>query len=152
MDRLDEVVQDKVRQLLAANKTMFLSTSASDSPWVAGTFFAESDLFRLTVMLETTGKSLSNIQANRQVAVVVSSGSAFEPFLQGEGDAVVLYGESDLQATRNALLAKAPEIEPLLQFPVAAVTLNIRRWRATDVLAGWVPGKVLMPHLDAAHA
>jgi hypothetical protein len=152
VDRLDEVVQDKVRQLLAANKTMFLSTSASDSPWVAGTFFAESDLFRLTMILETTGKSLANIQANRKVAIVVSSGSAFEPFLQGEGEAVVLYGDGDIDATKNALLAKAPEIEPLLRFPVAAVTLDIRRWRATDVLAGWVPGKVLMPQMDAAPA
>jgi len=139
-----EAVDAKVRDLLATNKTMFLSTSANDHPWVAGVFFAESDPFHLAVLLETTGKTLANIRANANVAVVISDGSAFTPFLQGEAAAIVL-SDHELEATKDALRAKAPEIEPLLQYPAVAIRLSIRRWRATDVMSGWIPGKEFIP-------
>jgi len=141
----DVAVTDMVRELLATNKTMFLSTSANDHPWVAGVFFAESDVFNLTLLLETGGRTLANIRANSHVAVVVSSGSAFAGYLQGEANAVLLSGDGELEATKNALRTKAPEIEPLLQYPGVAVRLSIRRWRATDVMSGWIPGKELLP-------
>jgi hypothetical protein len=140
-------VQSKVRELLDTHKTMFLSTAANDRPWVAGTFFTDSDIFNLTLLLETTGRTLSNIKANPNVAIVISSGSAFAPFLQGEADALLLAGEDELEATKNALRTKAPEVEPLLQYPGAPVRLLIRRWRVTDVMMGWIPGKELTPSM-----
>jgi hypothetical protein len=140
-----EAVDAKVRGLLATNKTMFLSTSANDHPWVAGVFFAESDPFHLIVLLETTGKTLSNIRANSNVAVVISDGSAFTPFLQGDASALLLDSDDELEAAKRVLRAKAPEIEPLLQYPSVAVRLSVRRWRATDVMSGWIPGKELIP-------
>jgi hypothetical protein len=78
------------------------------------------------------------------VAVVVSAGTPYEPFLQGEGQAVVLTDERELEATKNALRAKVPEIEPFLQAPIVAVSLRLRRWRVTDVPNGWLPGKELV--------
>jgi hypothetical protein len=137
-------VASAIGELLAANKTMSLSTSANDNPWVAGVYFAESDLFHLTVILETTGRSLSTIRANPNTAVMLSSGSAFALYVQGEADAHVLDSPADLAAAKNALLAKAPEIE-LLQYQATAVTLSIRRWRAIDVVIGWKTGRELVP-------
>ena len=140
-----EVVEGKVRSVLASRRTMFLGTAADNRPWVAGVFYAEAGLFTLALVLETHGTTLANVRANPYVAFTVSSGSAFEPFLQGDGEAVVLTGEDALDATKNALRAKAPEIEPLLQAPITAVSLRVRQWRATDVTIGWLPGKVLAP-------
>ena len=140
----DDEVKNTVRELLATNKTMFLSTSANDRPWVAGVYFAESDPFHLTLILETAGRSLANIRANPNVAVTVSSRSPFDLYLQGEGDAEMLDNDEQLEAAKHAVRAKAPEIE-LLKFRAAAVRLTIRHWRATDVTIGWRPGKELMP-------
>ena len=138
-----QAVAAKVRGVLASRRTMFLGTAAADRPWVAGVFFAESDLFTLALVLETSGTTLANIRANPNVALAVSSGSPFEPFLQGDAEAVILTGEDALEATKQALRAKAPEIEPFFQAPLTAVSLRVRRWRATDVASGWLPGKVL---------
>lgn len=136
-----EVVEDLVRRLLAAAPTMYLSTTANDEPWGAGTFFAESDLFHLSVVLEAHGRTLNNIRRNPRVAMVVSSGNPFEPFLQGAADAELLDGGDNLKATTDALRTKAPQIEPLLSVPMVAVQLHVRRWRATDVVNGWLPAK-----------
>jgi nitroimidazol reductase NimA-like FMN-containing flavoprotein (pyridoxamine 5'-phosphate oxidase superfamily) len=123
---------------------MFLSTSADDRPWVAGVYFAESDPFHLTLVLEAAGRSLANIRANPNIAVTISSSSPFDLYLQGEGDAELLDNDEQLEAAKTAVRAKAPEIE-LLKFRAAAVRLTIRHWRATDVTIGWRPGKELMP-------
>ena len=133
-----------MRELLATNKTLVLSTSASDRPWIAGVYFAESDPFHLTLILETAGRSLANIRVNPNVAVTVSLRSPFELYLQGEGDAEVLDTDAQLAAAKDAVQAKAPEIE-LLKFQAVAVRLTIRHWRATDVMIGWRPGKELLP-------
>jgi Pyridoxamine 5'-phosphate oxidase len=137
-------IQEKVRSVLAGRATLFLSTAAQDAPWGAGTFFAEDGLFELAIVLEPHGTTLANLRANPRVAVVVSSGSPFEPFLQGEGTAAELTEEAEVEATKAGLLAKAPEVAPFLQTPLVAVALRIRRWRATDVASGWLPGKVLL--------
>lgn len=133
-----------VRRLLAGARTMYLSTTSGDEPWGAGTFFAESDPFHLSLVLEQHGRSLRNIRHNPRVALVVSSGNAFEPFLQGSADAEMLEDDDELQATTAALRAKAPEIEPLLSAPMAPVRLHVSRWRVTDVVNGWLPGRELL--------
>ncbi len=97
------------------------------------------------MLLETTGKTLSNIRANPNVAVVISTGAAFAAYLQGDGVALLLGSDEALEATKNALRAKAPEIEPLLQYPGVAIRISMRRRRATDVTNGWIPGKELRP-------
>jgi hypothetical protein len=95
-------------------------------------------------VLELHGRTLGNIRQNPQVAVVVSNGQPFEPFLQGAGEAEELDGEEELAAVKERLLAKAPQIEPFFGAPIAAVRLHLRLWRATDVVKGWLPGKELV--------
>jgi nitroimidazol reductase NimA-like FMN-containing flavoprotein (pyridoxamine 5'-phosphate oxidase superfamily) len=140
----DDEVKNTVRELLATNKTLVLSTSANDRPWIAGAYFAESDPFHLALLLETAGRSLANIRFNPNVAATVSLRSPFDLYLQGEGDAEMLDNDEQLQAAKDAVRAKAPEIE-LLKFRAAAVRMTIRHWRATDVVIGWRPGKELLP-------
>jgi hypothetical protein len=143
----DDEVKNTVRELLATNKTLVLSTSANDRPWIAGVYFAESDPFHLTLILETNGRSLANIRVNPNVAVAVSLRSPFELYLQGEGDAEVVDTDAELVAANAAVRAKAPEIE-LLKYRGAAVRVTIRHWRATDVVIGWRPGKELLPPMQ----
>ena len=135
-------VEAKVRDVLGALPSLFLATSG-DEPWVAGGFFAESDPFTLSMVLETGGTTLANIKANPRVAVVVSSGSPFEPFLQGSADVTLVEDPGETEEIKKALLAKAPQVEPFFGAPIQAVRLHVRCWRATDVTSGWLPGKVL---------
>ncbi len=130
---------------------MYLSTAADDEPWGAGAFFAESDPFTLSLVLELHGRTLRNIRRNPRVALVVSSGDPFEPFLQGAADAEVLENAAEIKATTDLLRVKAPQIEPLLGMPMAAVRLHVTMWRATDVVKGWLPGKELRAS-EAMHA
>ena len=132
-----------VRRLLAGAQTMFLSTAADDQPWGAGVFFAESSPFELSLILELHGRTLRNVRSNPRVAMVVSSGNAFEPFLQGAAAAEVIEDDDRLGGIVAALRAKAPQIEPLLGAPLAGVRLEVSHWRATDVVNGWLPGREL---------
>jgi hypothetical protein len=144
-----EEVGAMVERHLAAAPTMFLSTSSDDQPWVAGVFFAERGRFELSIILETHGRTLSNIRRNPSVAVVVSHGDPFAPFLQGAGTAEVL-DDDGAPAVVGALRSKSPQIEPLLAGAVVAVRLRIATWRATDVVSGWFPGIELTPQREAS--
>lgn len=118
---------------------MFLSTSADDQPWVAGVFFAERGSFELSLILEVQGRTLSNIRRNPSVAVAVSHGDPFAPFLQGSATAEVL-DDDGAHAVVAALRRKSPQIEPLLGAAFVAVGLRVARWRVTDIVNGWFPG------------
>ena len=139
--RVDEEVEGTALRLLAERHTFFLATS-QEVPWVGGAFFVEDGLWRLHLVLETGGTTLRNLRANPHAALVVSSGSPFEPFLQGAADAAELDGEATA-AVAQSLLAKAPEIAPLLGAPTVAVRLTVRQWKVTDVTRGWLPARVL---------
>ena len=136
--QIAEVVADR----LASSHAFTLGTTGSDGPWVAGAFFAESGLFTLELVLEQSGRTLRNLREEPTAAVIVAAGTPFEPFLQAQARAEVVTGDEDA-AVRAALLAKVPEAEPFLRAPVVAVRLHVASWRATDVVNGWLPGKVL---------
>lgn len=137
-----DIVEDKVRGLLAGAQTLFLSTCGDAVPWGAGAFFAESDPFTLSLVLEAQGRTLTNIRANPKVAIVVSNGDPFAPFLQGQAEAIVL-GEDDKARTCESIMAKAPQSEPFMDAPIVPVSLRVTKWRVTDVVNGWLPGKEL---------
>lgn len=140
---VESEVEDKVRAVLAAFPVLYISTASGSEPWLAAGFFAESDPFTFVMVLEAAGRTLTNIRTNPRVALMVSSGSPVEPFLQGSADAVVLTAVEETEAVKQALLRKAPQIESLLGYPIEAVRFDVRSWRVTDVLDGWIPGKEL---------
>lgn len=144
------VIEAKVREVLAAAPALHLSTCADGVPWGAGAFFAELDTFTLTLVLESHGRTLTNIRSNPRVAVVVSSSNPMDAFLQASAEVEVL---DDLAETREALLAKVPQAAAFFDAPIHAVKLHVTKWKATDILNGWLPGKELTaPDAGAAGA
>ena len=137
-----EQVETVARQVLAAHPHMYLATSHDNKPWVSGVYFAETSAFELALILETHGRTLTAIRSNPQVAVVVTSGEPYEPFLQGAATVEILDGAA-ADDVHRALIAKVPQAEPFLQYPHEAVRLTVSGWRVTDVKKGWIPGREL---------
>ncbi|WP_370947809.1 pyridoxamine 5'-phosphate oxidase family protein [Amycolatopsis sp. cg5] len=137
-------VRTALRDTLAAHKSMYLATVGSNGPWVGGVYFAESDPFTLELVLEDSGRTLAAIRANPEVAVVVSTGTPAEPFLQARATAEVIEGDED-SMIRARLQAKVPEVAPFLGFPIKTVRLTVSSWRVTDLVKGWLPGKEITP-------
>jgi len=135
-------VADLVRNTLSAHKSMFLATSGSDGPWVGGVYFAETGPFTLNLVLENRGRTLAAVREHPVVSVVVSTGSPMQPFLQAQALAEVVPPD-DEALVRSILVAKVPEAAPLLDAPVTAIRLSVRKWRATDIPNGWLPGREL---------
>lgn len=127
---------------LASSEAFTLATCGPDGPWAAGAFFVESDPFTLSLVLEASGRTLRNLQHDPRVGVVVAAGTPFEPFLQAQAVATVVTGDDDA-AVRAALVAKVPAAGAFMAAPIVAVRLRVEQWRATDVVNGWLPGKVL---------
>jgi hypothetical protein len=134
--------EEVVREVLASHPHLFLATSVHDMPWVSGVYFAETATFELVSVLETHGRTLTAIRTNPNVAVVVTSGLPYEPFLQGSAT-VDIIGSDDADQVRSALVAKVPQVEAFFQYPHDAVRLRVSSWRVTDVTRGWIPGRTV---------
>ncbi len=132
-------VERLVRDTLAAHASLFLATAGEAGPWVNGVYFAEDDLFTLSIVLESEGRTIAAIRSQPRVAVIVSTGSPADPFLQATADAQVLIGGGAGYA-RELLRAKVPQAGPFLSAPVEAVRLTVNTWRVTDIPNGWLPG------------
>jgi hypothetical protein len=129
-------------EVLAAHPEFYVATCLDGTPWVNGAFFAGTSPYDLVLVLETHGRTLTAIHANPRVAVMVSTGRPYEPFLQGSCTAEVVDG-ADADEVRRVLLAKVPQAEAFFQYPHRAVRLTVSSWRVTDVARGWIPGRVL---------
>jgi uncharacterized protein YhbP (UPF0306 family) len=132
-------VERLVRDTLAAHTSLFLATAGEAGPWVNGVYFAEDDLFTLSIVLERGGRTIAAIRSQPRVAVIVSTGSPGDPFLQATADAQELLGGASTYA-RELLLAKVPQASPFLAAPVEPVRLTVNTWRVTDIPNGWLPG------------
>jgi nitroimidazol reductase NimA-like FMN-containing flavoprotein (pyridoxamine 5'-phosphate oxidase superfamily) len=133
-------VRALLQDTLAAHKSMFLATSGSDGSWVSGVYFAEDGPHTLVLVLEERGRTLKAIKENPEVALVVSTGSPMEPFLQARATAEIVEGAED-EAARQLLVTKVPEAAPFLATPIRTIRLTVPRWRVTDIPNGWLPGK-----------
>ena len=133
-------VEALLHRTLAAHKSMFLATAGSDGSWVSGVYFAEDGPHTLVLVLEERGRTLKAIRENAEVALVVSTGSPMEPFLQARGKAVVVEGIED-DAVRQRLVTKVPEVAPFLATPIRTVKVSVPTWRVTVIPNGWLPGK-----------
>jgi hypothetical protein len=132
-------VERLVRDTLAAHASLFLATAGEAGPWVNGVYFAEDDLFTLSLVLERGGRTIAAIRSQPRVAVIVSTGSPGDPFLQATADAEVLVGGA-AEYSCNLLLAKVPQAGPFLAAPIETVRLTVNTWRVTDIPNGWLPG------------
>ncbi|WP_280400261.1 hypothetical protein [Nocardia carnea] len=143
----DDVTTTEIRKKLTeilSHSSIDLATSKDGVNWATSAFFAnlDEDLFRLTLILENSGRTLNQLRANPNVGVKVVPGGIADPFAQGLGT-VTLRDESERDETFQALLRKEPQIEPFFATPVTAVVIDIDWWRVTHLGGGWLPGKVL---------
>lgn len=132
-------VERLVRDTLAAHSSLFLATAGEAGPWVNGVYFAEDGLFTLSIVLESGGRTIAAVRSQPRVAVIVSTGSPGDPFLQATADARELAGPAG-QRARDRLVTKVPQAAPFLAAPVEAVHLSVTTWRVTDIPNGWIPG------------
>jgi hypothetical protein len=138
---------DEVRAKLADILTFTsvdLATSKDGLNWCSNAFFAEldGDPFRLTLVLESSGRTLDQLRANPNVAVKVVPTGLLNPFAQGIGT-VEVRDASKWEESFEAVVQKEPQLEPFRDTPVEALIVTIDWWRVTHVLEGWLPGRVL---------
>ncbi|WP_086828773.1 pyridoxamine 5'-phosphate oxidase family protein [Allokutzneria sp. NRRL B-24872] len=135
-------IAELARTTLAKHQSLFLATSGPTGPWVNGVYFAEDGLFSLLLVLEQRGRTLAALRENPMAAVIVSTGSPADPFLQATVRAEILEG-SEAEAARATLLAKVPYVAPFLETPIVTACLRVESWRVTDIPNGWLPGREL---------
>lgn len=142
-------IRTKLTEVLG-HSSIDLATSKDGVNWATSAFFAnlDDDLFRLTLILENSGRTLDQLKANPNVGVKVVPGGIADPFAQGLGTVTLREG-ADQDETFRALLRKEPQIEPFLATPVTALVIDIDWWRVTHLGGGWLPGKVLERGADA---
>ncbi|WP_457175302.1 hypothetical protein [Nocardia gipuzkoensis] len=140
----DQDIRDKLTGVLGFT-SIDLATSKDGVNWCSNAFFAEldADPFRLTLVLESGGRTLDSLRANPSIGVKVVPDGFLNPFAQGLGTAVVRTETNEREETFRSLLRKEPRIEPFLSTPIEAVEVRIDWWRVTHVQGGWLPGRVL---------
>ena len=143
-------VERLARDTLAAHPSMFLATAGDAGPWVNGVYFAEKGLYTLFLVLEQRGRTLAAIRSQPRVAVIVSTASPGDPFLQATAEAEVLEGMAAEHA-RETLLRKVPQATPFVDTPIETVRLTVAGWRVTDIPNGWLPGVELPNPNRLAH-
>lgn len=139
----DTEVREKLTEILA-NTTIGLATSKDGLNWCSNAFFAQldDDPFRLTLILESRGRTLEQLRVNPSVGVNIVPGGFLDPFAQGLGTATVREA-SEREETFDALRRKEPQVEQFLATPVEALVLDIDWWRVTYAGNGWLPGRIL---------
>lgn len=137
------MLEPALRKLLNENATLKLGTASAEAePWIATAYFAEKDLFTLQVLIENTGRTLTNLRANPKLALLIENGDAMALFGQASAAAVVI--DDQHEQVRAAIAEKTPASAPLVGLEgLIAVQFNVQRWRLTHVAAGWIPGKEL---------
>ncbi len=135
-------VETLVRSTLASHLSLFLATAGRDGPWINGVYFAETDPFTISLVLEQRGRTLAAIRQCSTVALIVSTGTPADPFLQGRATAEVLEGAA-ADEVRRLLVAKVPAAAAFMAAPIESLRLVVDSWRVTDVPNGWLPGREL---------
>lgn len=141
----DDLDVRKTLTEVLGHTTIDLATSKEGVNWSSSAFYTtlnDDDPFRLTLILETSGRTLEQLQANPNVGVKVVPQSFLEPFAQGLGIATVRE-PAEREQLFQTLLAKEPRVEPFLTAPVEPVIIDVDWWRVTHIQRGWLPGKVV---------
>lgn len=142
------MLEPRLNQLLGATASVKIASSDQvGAPWVAAAYFAEEGPFTLRLLIESGGRTLANVRARPNVALMLEDGNAIALFAQADARAQVVEGAEE--QFRDAIAAKTPASAPLVGLPgLVPVKLTVDRWRLTDVSAGWMPGRELARPAD----
>jgi nitroimidazol reductase NimA-like FMN-containing flavoprotein (pyridoxamine 5'-phosphate oxidase superfamily) len=137
---MTEEVKQKALEILNNHNAINIATTGGEySPWILGAYFGNDGL-DIYCLLETAGKSYSNIIKNNNVAIVISENNAMKDFLQGYGKAIVL-PDSEEPAVRKRVVDKMPSFQTYT--PVVPVKIEISKFFVTSLENNWFPAKVL---------
>ena len=137
---LQEEIREKIFELYKNNDAVMLATTGGEySPWILGAYFASSEL-DLYLLLETHGKTMSNITRNKDVAVSISKNDAMQDFLQANGEAEIM-DDSKEPEVRKMILDKMPWFQTFT--PVKPVRIKFRKIFVSSLQSSWFPAKVL---------
>jgi len=119
------------------------------SPWILGAYFTRApaamraggardglDALDLGLMVERSGKTLSNLEAGARVAFSVSKNDATQDFVQGSGRATLLPVDQG-EAVVAALTQKMPWYR--LYTPCVPVRIDVGELFVTSFELGWMP-------------
>lgn len=135
-----EAVRERIAKIFSENTAIMVATTGGEySPWILGAYFG-TDGLDLYLLLEKHGKTISNLEINKNVAIVISQNDAMKDFLQGQGTLEILSDDEDARV-RQMILDKLPEFQTFT--PVSPVKIHIKKFFVTSLELGWFPAKTL---------
>ncbi len=135
-----EQIREKIEKIFSENAAIMVATTGGEySPWILGAYFGTEGL-DIYLLLEKHGKSMANLEVNKDVAIVISQNDAMKDFLQGYGTVEILSDDEDARV-RQTILDKMPEFQTYT--PVSPVKVHIKKFFVTSLEAGWFPAKIL---------
>ncbi|KAA0211421.1 MAG: hypothetical protein OZ913_05405 [Ignavibacteriaceae bacterium] len=136
---MEQEIKDKILNIFSDNVAIHIATSGGEySPWILGAYFAYDGL-DIYCVLETHGKSFSNVSVNRNIAIEISQNDASKDFLQGFG-VVEILPQSDTEKVLKMITDRIPWFKTYT--PIVPVKLNISKYFVSSLAEGWFPAKV----------
>ena len=136
----EEKVGERIQKIFSENTAIMVATTGGEySPWILGAYFG-TDGLDIYLLLEKHGKTMANLEVNKDVAIVISQNDAMKDFLQGRGKVEILSDDEDARV-RQTILDKMPEFRTYT--PVSPVKVHISKFFVTSLELGWFPAKVL---------
>ena len=135
-----EQVKEKIEKIFAENNAIMMATTGGEySPWILGAYFA-TDGLDVYMLLEKSGKTMSNLEQSKKVAISISQNDATKDFLQGYGEIEILDDDQD-ERVRKYLTDKMPWFQTYT--PVSPCVIRINKFFVTSLEEGWFPAKTL---------
>lgn len=135
-----EAIRERIEKVFAENTAIMMATTGGEySPWILGAYFA-TDGLDIYLLLEKHGKTMSNLNVNKDVAFVISQNDAMKDFLQGSGTLEILSDDEDARV-RKMIVDKMPQFQTFT--PVSPVKITVNKFFVTSLEMGWFPAKTL---------
>jgi nitroimidazol reductase NimA-like FMN-containing flavoprotein (pyridoxamine 5'-phosphate oxidase superfamily) len=137
---LEDQVKEKILKVFSENNAIMIATTGGEySPWILGAYFVNDGL-DIYHVLEKSGKTMSNLEHNKNVAISISQNDATKDFLQGYGTIEILSDDEDARV-RAMLTEKMPWFQTYT--PVSPCVIRIKKFFVTSLEMGWFPAKTL---------
>ena len=92
-----EEIKERILKVFSYNNAIMIATTGGEySPWILGAYFVNDGL-DIYHVLEKSGKTMSNLEHNKNVAISISQNDATKDFLQGYGTIEILSDDEDVR-------------------------------------------------------
>ncbi len=142
------LIEEKVAEVLQENTVMNMATQGDRGPWSATVYFVEEG-FDLLCLVESRGRSMSNLNRNHRVAFSMNRQTP-DRFLQGSGTAYVIGPPAENPALFDVMCGKQPQLRDFVATIPGLVIVRIvsERLALSDLPAGIFPRVTLARRAD----